>query len=844
MSHKDSFSFRYIILFFLLVFIGIPLLGQIIPAGKVLNPNKIRQTEKLRLLSPGGNRFTPRERQSLWQSIIQDRSLQSTPLRNNSAWELVGPSGILSSQGFNFICSGRIRDVEILDDNHIRIASASGGLWDIQKGIDEKVIYKNISINDVTSSWSGTVASDPFNANTILLDTGEPGLRYGTGLWRTTNMGSSWIHIPLEDGMSAFDEMEFTAVRGKVWTCGSDGVYFSDDSGLTWKNKKRGNHPGMVVFPNQPDTILVSEYDRGIFRTYDGGKSWKLLSNGLPIDSFSRIELSNCKSQPNVIFALYTNIQGFTNGIYKSSNGGDSWTRCTVINDEGKKDLDYHWGQAGYNSFISVSPTNPDHVISGGGWYIYSDDGKNFYGPTEGQHADFHSGSWSHDGQTAWYANDGGIYSTTFDKNWKWNLEFNHLPITQFVSLSVSRTNPNVMIGGTQDNGLVYYNEKVKKWFYLLGDGGGVAIDPNDEEKIYGTIGLSEPPLTFNNVRKFGPSVAGWQDINVGLYPSEQWWRLIDMDHNNPPTLFTQTDNKLYYSNNDGSTWEYLGFQDLSMDAIGSMDVSQGEFPKIYICGPGLVDEQMMVLDFAIWEWTNITEGLPVQDDREGYSLPNVFASQNPKLENRVYAVMRGYGPQLKGKSIFRSDKAGLDWVNITGNLPDVPYIVVFEHPENENILIAGTDGFGVYITENGGQHWSLWDVGLSKGAVITDMDYQKINDSIYVVASTYGHSIMRRYISTSGSVNTNDVNRSTFVNHIKKASYVGTNIILELSENTPNNSLLKICNIEGKCIFQDDVTITGNSFMANVMGLPSGIYVCSLQKEQKLLGTAKVMVP
>jgi hypothetical protein len=317
------------------------------------------------------------------------------------------------------------------------------------------------------------------------------------------------------------------------------------------------------------------------------------------------------------------------------------------------------------------------------------------------------------------------------------------------------------------------------------------------------------------------------------------------MDYNNPPTLFTQTDNKLYYSIDEGKIWDALSFQDLSMNAIGSMDVSHGVFPKIYVSGQGLVDEQMMVLDFAVWEWINITEGLPVQDDRDGFSWPTVYASNNPVLENRVYVVMRGEGPQLRGKTIFRSDNAGLEWTNITGNLPvDIPYTVVFEHPENDNILIAGTDGFGVYITENAGASWSLWDAGFPKGAMITDMDYQKINDSIFVVISTYGHSIMRRYISSTGTVNTKDLTKKTFVNHIKSVYYDGANIKLEFIENTPSNKLLKICNIAGKCIYQNELTLSESSFTAQLNVLPSGVYICSIQNKNNLLGTVRVLVP
>ena len=92
------------------------------------------------------------------------------------------PFGVFSSQGIDFICSRRIRDVEILNDKHLRVATASGCLWDIKTSTDGSVNYKNLSAEQVTSAWSGAVGSDPFDTNTILYDTGEPALCGGTGL--------------------------------------------------------------------------------------------------------------------------------------------------------------------------------------------------------------------------------------------------------------------------------------------------------------------------------------------------------------------------------------------------------------------------------------------------------------------------------------------------------------------------------------------------------------------------------------------------------------------------------------------------------------------------------------
>lgn len=811
---------------------------------KVTKGEHDAQIERLRQLNPGFEHWKGNHITEKWRQIEAMPKFEDAINRNSTSWQTIGPSGHLSSEGYDFYCSGRVRDVEVLNDKLIRVATASGGLWQITTDQSGTHNFKNLSDHEVLSSWSGCVATDPSNSDIILYGTGEPGSKSGSGLWRTTDGGATWTQNALgtTTQMDAFDEIEFTSAPGVVWCTGSNGVFLSANSGATWIKKRTGNHPGMAIYPDQPNKILVSEYGKGIYRTKDGGNIWSLLSNGLPSAGFHRIELSNCRTQPNVIYALFTKQDQTTLGIYKTTDGGDNWTRCTVINADGVADLDFHWGMANYCSFISVSPVNPDHVLAGGGWYIYSSDGQNFYGPTVGQHADFHCGGWNADGTMAYYGNDGGIFRTKFDFKWIWDHKINRLPITQFGTLAVSRTNPKAILGGTQDNGLVYYNPTGKNWFYFLGDGGGVAYDPYDENVMYATLGLLGGPHTFGNYRKLGPSAAGWQLTPTGLNPSGQWWRIVVTDYNNPPVLYTQTDNKVYYSENQGDTWTRFVTNDNPIEFIQSMKVSQGEFPKIYASGYGPENSTCMMLDAAIWEWTNITAGLPSKTTGGVYSIPSVYVSHNPAFTDRVYAVMKGYGPQISGKIIYRSDNNGQEWHNITGNLPDVPVTCLLEHPQNDQILVAGTDGFGMFITNDGGINWFTWNDNWPKGSLIAELDYQMIgNDSTYIVAATYGHSILRRELPKNLLLPVNDVTRDKFINGIVNAYFTSSGLNV-FTKSLEGQYLLKICNIEGRCVYQKTVNCNENeNLIIELPDMPSAQYIVSLQKNNVLAGTIRI---
>lgn len=840
--------YKCVFVIYLVFTLPIAAVSQTIPPGKILPVHRIRQSEKLEKLSPGGNRHTAMERITLLNDITPVNLPYQGKGSKSESWELLGPSGIYSSDGSQFICSGRIRDLEVLSDNHVRVVTASGGLWDIIKNPDGRVSYVPLTARAVPSVWGGAVATDPFQKNVILYGTGEPAIRGGAGLWRSQDEGQSWQMIPVNGGIGvgAFDEIEFTRIPGKVWCSGSDGVFLSEDSGLTWSRKRAGNYPGLVVFPDQPDTVLIGEYNRGIFRTRDGGTTWQKCTNGLPTDGFYRVELANCASQPNITYALFTKNDHTTLGIYKSVNGGDSWTRCTVFNALGEPDVDYHWGLGWYCSFISVSPVNPDHVFSGGGWYVYSEDGQNFLGPTQGQHPDFHCGGWSQDGKTLWTGNDGGLYSTAFDKNWRWNVLANDLPITQFVTLAVSRSQPDVIIGGTQDNGLVYYSPVQKKWLYYFGDGGGVAIDPSDAQTLYGTIGVSGPPLTFKNVRKKGPSDGGWQSTNDGLKPSGQWWRLVRTDYNEPTTLYTQVDQEIYYSYNQGHFWHHHNVLKLPMLEINSMRVSIGEYPKLYVSGPGPDTTSLMRLDLSTWDWTNITKGLPARyNNPDGLSIPHVFISENQNFPDRVFAVMRGFGSHLKNNVLFKSDDAGQNWVNISGNLPDVPFTVVLEHPVYENVLVAGTDGFGLFITQDGGVQWNAWDEGLPKGCFITDIDYQKFGeDSVYAVISTYGNSIFRRLLPGKSTVHTRDIQSPERKNGITLVTYNTPVAEVHFAEIQTEETMLRCFSMNGQCIFEKKLTVADFPVARFTVPHPApGLYLVQLSQSDSILGIRKFIV-
>ena len=145
----------------------------------------------------------------------------------------------------------------------------------------------------------------------------------------------------------------------------------------------------------------------------------------------------------------------------------------------------------------------------------------------------------------------------------------------------------------------------------------------------------------------------------------------------------------------------------------------------------------------------------------------------------------------------------------------------------------------------DGGKEWQRWDTGLPLGATITDVDYQKYsNDSLFVVISTYGHSIYRRYLPASTSVNTAEIPKPKYKNAIISAAYDNGSFLLKLSPLHVKNVHIKCCNMEGKAVFSNHFTIQNHSPISLETGhLPPGVYVISMTENGFLAGTIRCVV-
>ena len=386
-------------------------------------------------------------------------------------WQFIGPTNI----------SGRATDVEAVGPKGqsytIWVATASGGVW---KSINEGVTFNPVFEHQGTSTI-GDLAIAQSNPEIVWVGTGEANIfrssNPGCGVWKTTDGGESWKHMGLEETFTVSrimihpenPDVVYVAASGHEWTENKErGLYKTTDGGESWeKVLYKGPESGvndMVMDPRDPDVIYATTWQRtrlkwndprtyenhknnGVWKTTDGGNSWKQLSEGLPLSKYmGRTGIDVARSNPDVVYVFVDDyeiafkaeegeldsygrpkedvIKGAT--LYRSDDGGESWRQVSGLTEESKEYMSGHSGTYGWVfAQMRVDPNDENRVYTLGLWINISTDGGATLEPVRRKiHADQH-GMWIDPDNSNYIlaAHDGGI-SVSYDKgeNWSSNL--------------------------------------------------------------------------------------------------------------------------------------------------------------------------------------------------------------------------------------------------------------------------------------------------------------------------------------------------------------------------------------------------------------------------------------
>ena len=393
--------------------------------------------------------------------------------------------------------SARVESIQVDEKNPgtMYVAFGSGNLWKtVNNGITWKPIFEN-----QPSLGIGDIALAPSNSNIIYVGTGESLKKArnftmpGTGMYRSTNRGDTWEHIGLEDSWHIGEisvhptnpDIVLVSVLGHFWSKNVNrGIYKTEDGGKSWKHvlhidENTGSND-IVISNSNPEVIYASMWENnpgisglnsGIYKSSDGGDTWKKLVDGLPYGKkMGRIGLAVSYSNPNKVYALIDNLsknRSEAAEVYKTIDGGKLWKRTH------EDELMIFPGIGWYFADIYVNPKDDEEIYSLGVRIAKSMDGgktfNNLYGtvkrinPSDAKflHLD-HCELWINPKNPKHIAlgNDGGLF-VSYDKGESW-MHYNNIPAGEFYDITISNEEPYLIYGGTQDDATVY--GPAKEW--------------------------------------------------------------------------------------------------------------------------------------------------------------------------------------------------------------------------------------------------------------------------------------------------------------------------------------------------------------------------------------------
>jgi photosystem II stability/assembly factor-like uncharacterized protein len=657
--------------------------------------------------------------------------------------------------------------------NVFYIGQVNGGVW---KSDDYGRTWNPIFDQQPTQSI-GAIAVAPSAPNIVYVSSGEglhrPDLSVGNGIYKSSDAGKTWTRLPgLEDGQQipalAVDPRNpnkvFAAVLGHPYGPSQErGIYRSTDGGQNWERviAKDENTGGsdVQIDPSNPDVVYASMWEArqgpwedgnlfngtggGLFRSSDGGSTWKPLTNGLPKD-LSQIYVAIAASNPRRLYATLSTAAGKL-AVYRSDDAGENWAKATedprASGRIGGGDL----------PIPRVDPKNPDLLYVASTVTMRSDDGgKTWSGFRGAPGGDDYQNLWinPNDGNVMLLVSDqGGL--VTVNRGQSWSSWYNQ-PTAQLYHAIADNSFPYRVCAGQQESGSVCILSRgndgaitFREWRPVgVIEYGYVAPDPLHPDLVYGG-GRTE-------VSKFHWSTGNVQ--NVTPIPLRNPKYRADRTE---PLMFSPVDpHVLYYAANvlfkttdGGNSWQIIS-RDLTREnpgvpaSVGALINKGAEKQRgvIYALAPSFKSVDTLWAgtdDGLIWvtrdggkNWSDITP-----KDLTAWSKVTQLSASHFD-EQTAYASVSRFRINDTHPYIYRTHDGGKSWKLITSGLPDFgPVDTVREDPVRKGLLFAGTEN-AVWVSFDDGEQWQSLQLNLPH----TSMRDLWIHDDDLIVA-THGRA-------------------------------------------------------------------------------------------------------
>lgn len=634
--------------------------------------------------------------------------------------------------------------------------STGGGVW---KTTDAGLSWNNIS-DGFFGGGIGAITVADADPNVIYVGTGSAcprgNISPGIGLFKSMDAGKTWqfIGLPNAGQVSRIQvhprnaDLVYAAVLGNLFGDSDDrGIFRSKDGGKNWEkvlfvsnrtgasdismdpSNPRILYAGMWNTHRTPWTIHSGSMDGGVYRSTDAGDTWQRLTRGLPAGVLvGKTAVSVSPANPNRVWAL---VEAADNrgGVYRSDNGGDTWTRTN----EQRMLQQRAW----YYIHIHADPKDPDTVWASNVGFFKSTDGGRTFQEYDTPHSDNHD-LWINPDRPEMMinANDGGA-NVSMNAAVSWSGQMNQ-PTAEIYRVTVDSRQPYWVYGAQQDNSTAAVPGGPGGFgpadFYAVGGGesGHIAVDPKDDNTVYaGSYGGSI--TKFDAATRMSQSIRSYPDSQTGQRASDmkyrfQWNAPIRVSPHNSNVVY-HTSQYVHRSSDKGRSWEiispdltrnekakqdYSGKEGVSRDNTGvevyNTIFALEESPKV----PGVIwtgadDGRMHVTRDNGKTWTDITPaGMP-----EGTLNMIDLSAHDP---GRALVALHRYRLNDFQPYVYLTNDYGKTWKKLTDGVNGIPnnhfVRVVREDPERKGLLYAGTE-FGMYASFDEGAHWQPLQLNL-----------------------------------------------------------------------------------------------------------------------------------
>jgi photosystem II stability/assembly factor-like uncharacterized protein len=636
-----------------------------------------------------------------------------------------------------------------------------GGVF---KTTDGGATWDPVSDKFFASGSVGAIDVAESDHNLVFVGMGESPIRgnlsNGDGVYKSTDAGATWTHVGLRSTYQISrvridprdPQIVYVAALGHAWGPNEDrGIFRTQDGGKTWKKvlyvDNTTGASDLAMDPTNPRVLYAAFWQvyrkpwtiesggpgSAIYKTTDGGDTWKKLEGGLPAGVVGRIGVSVSKARPSRVYAIVEAAKG---GVYRSEDGGEKWS---FVNGEHKL-IERAW----YYNWIYADPRNPDVVYVPNVSFHRSIDGGKTFAKIRESHGDNHD-LWidPDDTDRMILGNDGGA-AITMNGGRTWSSILTQ-PTAQFYRVVVDNRVPYWIYGAQQDNSTIAIASSVRGAAISQRDwhdvGGGesawIAPDPRNPDIVYAT-GYGGLITRYDHKTGETRDISAWPQPADGQATRDlkyrfQWNAPVLLSPNDPSILY-HASQKLLRSRDEGQTWEEMS-PDLTRNDAAKQGFSGG--PIVHeITGVEVYDTIFTVAESTLepgMVWVGTDDGLVQLTRDSGKTWQNVTPKGIPdwirinslevsrldKATAYVAATMYQFDDQHP--YLYKTSDYGKTWTKIVTGIPEGAFTrVIREDPVRKGLLYAGTET-GLYISFDDGASWRAFRQNLP-AVPITDL--------------------------------------------------------------------------------------------------------------------------